>query len=419
MPSGPLTPGATFQSHNRLCTRTAYGFFFTYVYKASTVSVQQYAALWFSPTGDAPFTLLDAYGVFGGGAPAVLADEYGDVYWLVGDDQTSNLLIRKYFYSNGSGGMDRVQRIYSGYVSTKWSAMYHEHHHCIYIFTFYPAAHNFSIFNQDLSLRDSYQLTKNGSVSGVEYPFLVKDQDLFAAGWVTTPVSATSPFYDGIHYVMNNLGGSLGHWYAPQTGALVSLPVVSDDTGPTPEMRPSFVPAANSVWLDAMTLTNRLNVHMTFASPNGPSPTTQVEQTFHSWGSSWYRIAIHDNLLQGGATSKVAGATLTIQSIRGSSAFYFKGADNALYLGGVSKEKDSAGNNWINILKSIDDGVTWQDFAQSDTTFNVYALNGFREGIQSAGGVANGDEIVGLFTHVASIGAPYPQEVYSFHIPIA
>lgn len=428
--SGVATPGgATFQGQNRLAVKTSRGCYFTHIHDmvGTSLSEGEIAALWFSPTCDPPFTLIANYGPYGGGAPSVLADISGSVYWLIANQDTSNLYVAKYGCGPSPTCIDLLAAAnYPNYASTKWTAMFAECYGLgsIFVASFFPAV-NFTILNRDLSVYDHYQVTRNGSISGLEYPFLEHScptpgsGGTIALGWATTAITATSPGYDGIHYMLNTLNGHSGNWINPTNGVGLSIPVISDDTGPTPEMRAGFTPPPpNSVWLGAFALTNGWNAHFAYASPNGPSPTTETEQTWRSAGGSlpWGRLALHDNLLQGGASSKVGGATLTIQELRGSSSCYFKGGDGNLYLMGPSQAVDTNGKNWLVALKSTDDGITWTDFAQSTNTFNVYALNCMREGIETGANTwANGDEIIGIFTNFTAT----PVEIYTFHVPIA
>tara|TARA_R110000851_G_C13102466_1_gene568872 strand:- start:8086 stop:9354 length:1269 start_codon:yes stop_codon:yes gene_type:complete len=411
--AGAQVPGgATFQSHGRQCVRTSAGYFYTFIHRQSTptASVALWASLWFSPNGVDQFSLIDQFGPYSGGAPCVVADGLNCVYWGISNTATSTLTIRKY---NPDLTL-QTQANHVGLTSTKWTMMFCEFWGLGSIFTFSFNNNKFAIMNRDLSLYDSYQLTQNGPTSGVQYPWLAKSRPYIAAGWLTSGVTST---YDGIRLAaLNSLNGHRTHWFNPNGGAPLALPIVADGAGPIQSLRQSFTPAGDSVWLGSMTLTHGDRIHATYSDPNGPAPITQTEVCYEGGVRQFF----HDNALQGGATSKVGGATLTIQERRGSSSGYFKGGDGNLYLVGPSLEADADGLNWLNVLKSTDDGATWADFAQSDRTFNFYGINIMREGLEAADGTwTYGDDIVGVFTHITTPGLDCPQQVFTIKVPLA
>jgi hypothetical protein len=363
-----------------------YGIFVTYIHSTDATMSASTWRLARSVNGGASFTTLHE-AVNGTPPPTIETDRDGNIYLIYSDGQTvnNNAYLSVFRASNNFATPVSAVTIPGG-AAQKFTMMLDEARGQIYYIatTFYqtspdpsPSTVRLYIIGMNGSLLSNVRLTQSGSVANAHYPLLYLDEhgDLYAA-WTTNSTTCTplAPLsYCSIHAMRSRDGG----WnWETLTGTAVSLPVVSDSSGPLGMVNP-LGEEGHSPWLSSM-LVKQGKIHFAYrVGGNGDQHYVRYDTVT---GQQDLDI-----------TPAWGGTTLSINSLDGFFTAHSLRTDNTLYY--VSKTTD----NKIAAIVSWDNGSTWHDYASTGVfSEQLYAISGNRD--------INDGYICGTFT--TFVGSP-------------
>ena len=372
---------ATFQSHNQKIVANSYGIFMTHIRPRNDNYTAQTWRLSRSKDGGQTFsTIYEATDATN--PPVIETDSNGNIYLIRPDFVDGNAYLYRFLAKNGFRD-PLITQIPKGSAG-KYAMAIDSAREQIYYF-----AHNntFHVIDLDGSVRSSVQLLRQGENAVLQYPLLNLDRDgNLHAAW-TTQKHGEYLYWD-IHHMLSADGGLT---WRNAGGGTLDLPVVADNTGPA--LRITLDDEFEShTWLSSF-LVKDGKIHFLYLAQTDPA-----RQHYVRYDAATARREIdRQPVFQG-----------TEIRLRGLDGFFAARADrqnSPLYCLG----RDEAGH--VACLSSDDNGETWQDYARSESTFNVYSLGGCRQ-------ITDDGFIVGSFTDTQGTDQTTEQKpkVYFFKI---
>ena len=392
--SGAAPGFATYQSNNQIIVANRQGVFAVYIDTDTAPDQGPRVNHWTlvrSIDGGRSFTpLYRAQGY--ANVPSVETDEDDNIYLFVYDlvpasnDGSGQVVFYKFLASDNYVSPTTVT-IPNGQFVDKFVAIYDRTRGRFYFFS--GLERNFLVIDKSGNIQRSEQLFKNGPQTILEYPHIAMDGPRLFLAWTTT--TRARPWrYHSIHFVFSDDGAAT--WMTPTTTQPLRLPVVSDDTGPLPQLVPGHY-LGTSAWL---------------------SNITAIDGWLHLMYMAGGRELYQRVSVSSGAIFTLDGTWeadgLRFLSLDG---FFAKswGDKRVLYaIAADYADQDAEGNASIVVLKSDDNSETWRAHAKSSQRFRPYALGGARI-------VARRGEIIGLFTNlVGTMERPDSNQVYFFKV---
>ena len=394
------TPGyATFQSHDPHVVANSKGIFVVFLkheeagnLEAAYGNMHQYA-LMRSTDGGKTFSELYVSPLRYGKAPTIETDEFDTIYLFgadyspAGTNPSSGSLLLQIF-SADNNYVNPVLVTIPGEAAGKSTALFDQVRKQFYYIGFNDTP--FLVLDRAGAILRQYQLFKTGTVAHVQYPHLAMDGSRLYVAWTT---SKPTGLYNGIHFIYSDDGGAT--WFAPGVSGALTLPIISDDTGPTPEIVSAAHLNTKSTWLANFTVLNGI-AHFTYIA--GFTEVRQIYQRFLV--EPFTKLTEIDGLWgdQNGSLYSFDG-------------FFTKDGSTLYVVGGAGAEQTMEGKRPIIALKSTDNGATWSVVARSTQLVFPYSIGGARY-IRNFG-------ITGILTHyVVYPGAQNDKEVYFVHLPL-
>lgn len=363
----------TFTSHNQKVVANQYGIFMTYL-RAWSENEQNTWRLLRSTDGGKTFASIYE-STYYTRAPVIETDDHGTIYlvhpdWGADFTGTNSYLYR--FTPENNFTNPKKTAIPNSPSIGKYSMILDKSRGQFYYFT---NDGTFTAIGLNGEIKRHYAFTTPGTSAYVMYPYLYLDanNNLYAA-WTNQKFGVY--LYWDIHFVLSKDGGAT--WQKPN-GKVLSLPIVSDETGPT----------------DRITLNDEFDVHTwlwTLIVKNG-----KVHLPYRAASDPMRQHYVRFDL----ATARKdldtypvwKGETISLLDLDGFCATRVSQPDFPLYC--ISETVD----NRLGVLVSYDNGTSWHDYAQSD--FNdqaLYAIGGARE-------VTADGYIIGSYTDARTINA--------------
>jgi hypothetical protein len=367
------TASGTFQSHNQKVVTNQYGIFMTYLYsRDADKSERNTWRLSRSVDGGKTFaTIYESTNYTM--VPVIETDSRGTIYLAYPDWGTDFTGRNSYLYrftpkNNFAKPTKTTIPFSSG--GGKYSMIIDEGRGQLYYFAYNGT---FSVIGLNGKTKSHYQLTKPGASAYQVYPYVYLDanNNIYAA-WTNQRHS----LYWDIHFALSKNGGVT--WKKPD-GKVLSLPIVSDETGPT----------------DRITLDDEFDVHTwlwTLIVKNG-----KVHLPYRATTDPYRQHYVRFDL----ATAKKdldiypvwKGETISFLNLDGFCTTRVAQPNFPLYC--ISKTVD----NRLGVLVSYDNGTSWHDYAVSDfNDQNLYAIGGARE-------VTADGYIIGSYTDARTMNA--------------
>ena len=370
-----ISYSGTFQSHNQKVVTNQYGIFMTYMNSRDPDKSEWNTwRLLRSTDGGKTFTTIyesTNYTL----APVIETDSHGTIYlaypdWGADYTGTNSYLYRFTPENNFTKPTKTTIPFSSG--GGKYSMIIDEGRKQLYYFAYNGT---FNVIGLNGEIKSHYQFTTPGTSAYQVYPYLYLDanNNVYAA-WTNQKFGVY--MYWDIHFVLSRDGGLT--WQKPD-GTVLSLPIVSDETGPT----------------DRITLDDEFDVHTwlwTLIVKNG-----KVHLPYRATTDPYRQHYVRFDL----ATAKKdldiypvwKGETISFLDLDGFCATRVSQSDFPIYC--VSGTVD----NRLGVLVSYDNGTSWHDYAVSDfNDQNLYAIGGARE-------VTADGYIIGSYTDASTINA--------------
>jgi len=376
---------ATFQSHNQKVVSNRHGIFITYVQSANDNYMAQKWLLANSSDGGRTFQPLFEE-TRATSAPALETDRWGGLYLARPDFADGNAYLSRF----ATPSAKPVTTTLVGGSAGKYCQLLDEARQRIYYF-----AHNgtFFVTGTDGVVHKTIRLLVAGPKAVTQYPHLTLGYDgtLYAA-WTTNDLNAY--LYRSIQAMKTTDGGET---WITLDGKPLTLPIVSDESGPTTRISRDDELEVHS-WLSAF-LFKKDKLHFVYWAQTGPE-----RQRYLRYDAATGQKELDIEPIFARQTPKLPNdsGVLTTDLANPESPLYF-----------VSTLDD---RKRLACLASPDNGTTWREFAISDRLFlhRVYSIGGARN--QTSEG-----EIVGTFTDVAKSAKVYTEPnsgtVYFFRIP--
>jgi hypothetical protein len=372
---------ATYQSHQQLVVENRGGIFLTHLDSdpdpTQVPRTNSWRLLRSVDDGRAFTELFRATGH--ATAPAVETDEDDNVYVFAADavdaqGDRGQLIIYRFSSSNGYRTPTVVRILLEKFVD-KFTTIYDRSRQVFFVVSYLDVP----LLTLDKAGRviRTTRLFSNGPHALLEYPRLAMDGDALFLAWTTaTPVKPWK--YYSIH-AMSSRDGAV-HWTS-LAGANLVLPVTSDDTGP-------LAPIARDSWLAGFHATHGY-LHLMY---------------LHGDVEIYCRIPAN---LDGCSTGSKSGWDADGVGINSLDGFFTRHADGTTLfaVGADYRHQTASGLVPIVAMRSEDHGRTWRVHAKSRALFHPYALGGARH-------VADGSDIVGIFTNVIGDSSSPSNEVY-------
>lgn len=375
---------ATFQSHNQKVVSNPYGIFTTHIRKESATHLAQTWRLSRSRDGGKTFTTVFE-ATHATKTPVIETDAAGNVYLLVVD----------YARSHGPGYLYRflaARNFADPQIATiplaaddKYSMVIDEPRGQLH---FLSKNSRHFIIGLDGTVRSSRVLFRPGVDARLAYPHLALDtRGNLHAAWTTQKHNLY--LYWDIHHMYSPDGGTRWRTLA---GAPIVPPVIVDQHGPTTRI----------------TLDDEFNVH-TWLSSSMPVG-DQVHFLYLAQSTPprqhYVRYSMTSGAREADVQPEFKGETLRIQGLDGFFTAERRSGTTMLYAIAAFEGK-------LVCLVSRDNGRSWQDVAQSEQRFRIYALGGARE-------ITKDGYIIGTFTDLPGRDSPKKEapKVYFFRIKV-
>jgi len=372
---------ATFQSHNQKVVANSYGIFMTHIRRRNADYTAQTWRLSRSEDGGRTFSVIyeatDATN-----PPVIETDTDGNIYLIRPDFVDGNAYPYRFLAKNDFRD-PLITQIPNGSAG-KYAMVLDTARRQIYYF-----AHNntFHVVGLDGRVLSSVQLLKAGENAVLQYPLLNLDRDgTLHAAW-TTQKHGEYLYWD-IHHM---LSGDAGRTWRNAGGGTIDPPVVADNTGPA--LRITLDDEFEShTWLSSFLVKNG-KIHFMYLAQTEPA-----RQHYMRYDVATGRREIDRQPV-------FQGTEIRLRGLDGFFAAHADSKDSPLYCLG----RDEAGH--VACLSSEDNGKTWQDYARSERSFNVYSLGGCRQ-------VTDDGFIIGSFTDTQGTDqtAERKPKVYFFKI---
>lgn len=369
---------ATFQSHNQKIVQNDHGIFMAYVRTRNEAYTAQQWRLVRSTDGGQSFeTLHEATDATN---PAVLETTGdGTLYMARPDFESSNAYL--YIFRPETGYKAPAKHTIPSGSAGKFCMLLDEQRERLYY-----ASHNgyLATLGFDGEVLSSVQSHVAGPIAIQQYPHLALDAEgVLHFAWTTNNLDKYH--YRDIHYMRSRDGAKTWETFAGNT---LELPVVADDAGPA----------------DSISLEDELEVHTWLSSmavAEGKLHFVYLAQFAETPRQHYMRFDVKTGKREIDTAPDFKGDALQVRALDG---FFTRpaGKPSPLFY-------TSAYQGRLVTLRSDDNGTTWQDHAQSEATYNPYAIGGARH-------VTSDGHILGAFTDQRSEGAC---AVYLLRIPIA
>ena len=363
----------TFQSHNQKMVANQYGIFMTYLQSGNDAEWNTWCLLRSTDGGKTFATIYENTNYTR--APVIETDDHGTIYlahpdWGADFTGTNSYLYR---FTPKNNFTKPAKTTIPNSASGKYSMILDKSRGQLYYFSYENGS--FTVIGINGRIKSHYQLTTPGTSAYVMYPYLYLDENnVLYAAWTNQKFGVY--LYWDIHFVLSKDGGAT--WQKPD-GKVLSLPIVSDETGPT----------------DRITLNDEFDVHTwlwTLIVKNG-----KVHLPYRATTDPYRQHYVRFDL----ATAKKdldtypvwKGETISFLNLDGFCATRVTQSDFPLYC--ISRTVDGH----LGVLVSYDNGTSWHDYAVSD--FNdqgLYAIGGARE-------VTADGYIIGSYTDARTINA--------------
>lgn len=339
---------ATFQSHNQKVVSNPFGLFESHIRTRNEAYTAQQWRLSRSTDGGRTFTTVfqDTYAT---NPPPIETDAAGNLYLASVDWNNGNAYLYRFLTAKAFRDPD-ITIIPNG-AGGKYALALDEPRGQLYFFS-----NNGSLYviGMDGTLRDSRQLLRDGPHAYLMYPHLCLDADgTLHAGW-TSQQHGVYLYWD-IHHILSRDGSAT---WRDVRGAELTLPVISDDTGPALRLTRDSEFTVHTFLANMLAHAGKL--HFTYMVQTTPS------------GQQYARYDLATGARDAEFFPVFSGETIALKGLDG--FFASRAADAKAPLYCVA----SAGGR-IGCLESIDNGATWHDYALSEATFNPYAIGGSRE----------------------------------------
>jgi DNA-binding beta-propeller fold protein YncE len=395
--SSPLTPielvkiddqaiaYATFQSHNQKVISNRHGIFITYVHSATENYLSQKWRLAHSSDSGRTFqTLFEE--TRGTSAPVLETDRWGELYLTRPDFNDGNAYLSRF----ATPTAQPITTTLTGGSAGKYCQLLDEPRQRVYYF-----AHNgtFHVTGTDGKVLKTINLLLPGAKAVTQYPHLsLGDDGTLYAAWTTNALDAY--LYRSIQ-AMKTMDA--GETWATLDGKPLTVPIVSDETGPTTRISRDDELEVHS-WLSAFLFKND-KLHFVYWAKNSPE-----RQRYLRYDASTGKPELDIEPIFARNPPKQPNDSGLLISDRAN-------PDSPLYF--VSTLDD---RKRLACLVSHDNGTTWREFAISDRAFphRVYSIGGARN-------LTADGEIIGTFTDVVESAKLYTEAnsgtVYFFRIP--
>ena len=371
-----ISYSGTFTSHNQKVIANQYGIFMTYMNsRDADKSERNTWRLLRSINGGKTFaTIYEStnYTL----VPVIETDRNGTIYlaypdWGADYTGTNSYLYRFTPENNFTKPTKTTIPFSSG--GGKYSMIIDEGRGQLYYFAYNGT---FNVIGLNGEIKSHYQFTTPGTSAYQVYPYVYLDanNNVYAA-WTNQKFGVY--MYWDIHFVLSKDGGTT--WQKPN-GTVLSLPIVSDETGPT----------------DRITLDDEFNIHTwlwTLIVKNGKVHLPYMAQASPYNRQHYVRFDLSKAKKDLDTYPEWKGKTISFQSFDGFCATRVTQPDYPLYC--ISETTDRR----LGVLVSYDNGTSWYDYAVSDfNNQNLYAIGGARE-------VTADGYIIGSYTDASTINA--------------
>ena len=375
---------ATFQSHNQKVVSNGFGIFLTYLQSANAEYTAQKWQLMHSKDGGRSFSRLFEE-TRATNPPVLETDRDGKLFLIRPDFTDGNAYLSR--FTSPDAKPESTPLI--GGSAGKFCQLLDEPRQRLFYF-----AHNgtFHVVGTDGVVQKSISLLITGPKAVTQYPHLTLGDDgtLYAA-WTTSDLNTY--LYRSIQAMKTKDGGNT---WATLDNKPLTLPIVSDETGPTTRISRDDELEVHS-WLSAF-LFKQGKLHFVYWAKN--SPERQRYLRFDA-SSGQKELDIEPIFQQHTPLLPNDSGLLVTDQAEPESPIYF-----------VSTIEDK---HRLACLISRDNGTTWREFAKSDMRFahRVYSIGGART-------ITGGGEIIGTCTDVAESAKVYTEpnsgKVYFFRI---
>jgi hypothetical protein len=371
---------ATFQSHNQKVVSNGQGIFVTHIRTRNQPYTAQTWRLSRSTDGGRTFsTIYEA--VHATNPPVLETDDENNIYLIRPDFQDGHAYLYR-FLAEKDYQQPLITQIPRGSAG-KYAMVLDRTRDQIYYF-----AHNntFHILGLDGTVRQTSQLIQPGKNAVLQYPQLGMNRDgTLHAPW-TTQRHGKYLYWD-IHHMLSPDGGAS---WRNLDGKKLPTPVTADDTGPA--LRISLDDEFEChTWLSSF-LVKEGKVHFIYLAQTDPP-----RQHYMRFDVASARRDVH-------IQPELRGNAIQLQGLDGFFTARTNQTGSPLYV--LMQDRGH-----VACLVSCDNGQTWQDFAKSQASFNVYSLGGSRQ-------LTSDGYIIGTFTdqHGSNLTPDRKSKVYFFRI---
>ncbi len=215
------------QSYNQTVLNNQHGIFMTYLKSRNAQYDSQDWRLMRSIDGGETFNVIYQE-MAGTNAPVIETDTNGNIY-LVRHNYPDSYAYLYIFRPNDNYTSHTSHLLPGGGGGAKFSMYYDKSRDRLYYFG--ANAHNFFIIDANGNIIHNAQLLTGGASANSHYPSLDMDENgILYSAWTTSPYNTDICWYWSIHFMRSLDGG----WnWQNMSGTVLTLPIVSDETGQT------------------------------------------------------------------------------------------------------------------------------------------------------------------------------------------
>jgi hypothetical protein len=431
-------------SHNRTVVGNPYGFFATYVYEGNEAASHTRWRLVRSTNGGTSFQTPAIYEncpapqpletCAGGPAPVIETDRDGNIYLIYSDANTQSAYLMRFLVADNYAVPSSVLELPGG-AAQKFSAVIDETRGQLYY-----VAHNFLVTLPSATTGTIwlFRIPLNGTtysrqrltipgvtyfVEGtnfgpypveVQYPHLYLDEhDHLYAAWTTTycdpnppPISppCRSWNYYSIHFMRSRDGATT---WERLDGTSITLPVIAGGPGSEAHEVTDVPNQGAFLW---NIIVKQGKVHF-FYRENSPDHRPM----------QYVRYDVVSGLREH-VTSNLGGLQYQLNAEHGSCATRRERLDATIYCVATTTDGDNDPKNDTNdrvaVLRTVDNGETWQDYAATDPDTDPYSnCNECQYGINAARQITEGGHLIGTFTD-KPVTHPSPTTLRFYSVPV-
>ena len=351
-----VTHYATFQSHNQKVVANQHGYFTTHIRDRDKPYLAQTWRLSRSTDRGKSFKTIfqqtDATN-----PPVIESDAEGNIYLVRVDFNSGDAFLCR-FDAAKDFTEPTVTKI-PGAAAGKYAMVLDEKRHRLFFFS-----HNNSFHCMQLDGTVEYRtnLLKAGQHAILQYPLLaLADNGDLHAAW-TTQKHGLYLYWD-IHHMLTR---DQGEAWLDVSGSPITIPAAADNSGPT-DLISSKDEFESHTWLSSMAVLGG-KAHFAYMTQTVPPRENYIRFDLASGNKD-----IHEHEFKG-ERIRVLGLSGFFVSDPEGNDLYFVGNDSG----------------HLACLRSRDNGTTWEDYARTDSAFDLYSIGGFRKTVDGA--------IIGTFT---------------------